>query len=152
MQLLPTIPEQSTLHDLNAAFNRWLDAYHQRQHSATGCSPWQRFAEHMHCLRSAPDNLKEHFRVVARRTVAKDRTVTLEGRLFEAPVGLIGKRIELLYHKDGLLRVEARLNNQSFGLLRPVDLAVNCRVKRDRNRNTQIQPTDRPAPEGGKIW
>jgi putative transposase len=106
----------------------------------------------MHCLRSAPDNLKEHFRVVARRTVAKDRTVTLEGRLFEAPVSLIGKRIELLYHKDSLLRVEARLNNQSYGLLRPVDLAVNCRVKRDRNRNTQIQPTDRPAPQGGKIW
>jgi transposase InsO family protein len=152
MQFLPTLTGDFSLHDLNAAFNRWLDAYHQRRHSATGCSPWQRFADHMHCLRSAPDNLKEHFRVVARRTVAKDRTVTLEGRLFEAPVSLIGKRIELLYHKDGLLRVEARLNNQSYGLLRPVDLAVNCRVKRDRNRNTQIQPTNRPAPEGGKIW
>jgi len=36
--------------------------------------------------------------------------------------------------------------------LRLVDLAVNCRVKRDRNRNTQLKPTDRPAPNGGKIW
>jgi putative transposase len=84
--------------------------------------------------------------------VAKDRSVTLEGRLYEAPVSLIGKRIELLYHKSNVKRVEARLNNQSYGFLRLVDLAVNCRVKRDRNRNTQLKPTDRPAPNGGKIW
>jgi putative transposase len=151
-QLLPTIPEKSTLHDLNAALHRWLDSYHQRRHSATGCSPWQRFAEHMQCLRCAPDNLKDHFRVVARRTVAKDRSVTLDGRLFEAPVALTGKRIDLLYHKNESRRVEARLNNQSYGLLRPVDLAVNCRVKRDRNRNTQINTTGPTTPNGGKIW
>jgi len=141
-----------TLDALNAAWQPWLDTYHQRRHSATGSNPWLRFADHMQCLRTAPENLKDYFRIVARRTVAKDRSVTLEGRLYEAPVSLIGKRIELLYHKSNVKRVEARLNNQSYGFLRLVDLAVNCRVKRDRNRNTQLQPNDRPAPNGGKIW
>ena len=152
MQFLPTITSDMTLGDLNRAWQRWLDAYHQRRHSATGSSPWQRFADHMQCLRIAPDNLKDHFRIVVRRTVAKDRTVTIDGRLFEAPVALIGKRIDLLYHKTSIQRVEARWNNESYGFLRPVDLGVNCRVKRDRNRNTQIEATDRPKPKGGKIW
>ena len=152
MQFLPTLPAEMSLDALNASWQLWLTTYHQRRHSATGCSPWQRFAEHMQCLRTAPENLTDYFRIVARRTVAKDRSVTLEGRLYEAPVSLIGKRIELLYHNSNVKRVEARLNNQSYGFLRPVDLAVNCRVKRDRNRNTQIEPGCPPAPKGGKIW
>ena len=65
---------------------------------------------------------------------------------------MIGKRVDLLYHKNDFKRVEARLNNQSYGFLRPVDLSVNCRVKRDRNRNTQIEPVNRETPKGGKIW
>jgi transposase InsO family protein len=152
MQFLPALAADIALEVLNAAWQPWLDGYHQRRHSATGQTPWQRFADHMQCLRPAPENLKDYFRIVARRTVAKDRTVTLDGRLYEAPVSLIAKRIDLLYHKSDVGRVEARLNNQSYGFLRPVDLAVNCRVKRDRNRNTQIEPTKRPAPKGGKIW
>ena len=152
MQFLPTLPDTMTLDALNAAWHTWCDTYHQRRHSATGKSPWQSFTDHMQCLRAAPDNLKDHFRFVARRTVAKDRTVTIDGRLFEAPVALIGKRIDLLYHKNATHRVEARWNNESYGLLRPVNLAVNCRVKRDRNRNTQIETISRTPPKGGKIW
>jgi hypothetical protein len=152
MQFLPTLPADTPLDALNCAWQTWLNGYHQRRHSATGVSPWQRFADHMQCLRTAPENLKDYFRIVARRRVAKDRSVTLEGRLYEAPVTLIGKRIDLLYHKSNFKRVEARLNNQTYGFLRPVDLAVNCRIKRDRNRNTQIEPVQRVAPKGGKIW
>jgi hypothetical protein len=152
MQFLPTLPAEMSLTALNASWQLWLTTYHQRRHSATGCSPWQRFAEHMQCLRTAPENLTDYFRIVARRTVAKDRSITLEGRLYEAPVPLIGKRIELFYHNSNVKRVEARLNNQSYGFLRLVDLAVNCRVKRDRNRNTQIEPCCPPAPKAGKIW
>jgi transposase InsO family protein len=152
MQFLPALTDDMTLDALNAAWFAWLDVYHQRPHSATGVSPWQRFTDHMHCLRNAPDNLKDHFRVVARRTVAKDRTVTLDGKLYEAPVPLIGKRIDLLYHRTDMGRVEARLNQKSHGFLRPVDLAVNCRVKRDRNKNTQIQPAVPSRPRGGQVW
>jgi hypothetical protein len=100
----------------------------------------------------APEDLKDHFRIVVRRTVAKDRSVTINGRLFEAPVALIGKRIDLLYHKDQPTQVEARLAGESYGMLQPVDLAVNCRVRRDRNRNTQIDTDNTHPPSSGKIW
>jgi transposase InsO family protein len=151
-QFLPTLGTQCSLSDLNNAFRRWLDQYHQRRHSAIAQSPLQRYGANMQCLRAAPDDLKDHFRIVVRRTVARDRSVTIDGRLFEAPVALIGKRIDLLYHKDQPMRVEARLSGESYGMLQPVDLAVNCRVKRDRNRNTQIDTDDTRPPSGGKIW
>ena len=151
-QFLPTLVGESSLADLNSAFHRWLEQYHQRHHSAILQSPWQRYGDNIQCLRPAPDDLKAHFRIVIRRTVAKDRCVTINGRLFEAPVALIGKRIDLLYHKDRPTRVEARWSGESFGALQPVDLAVNCRVRRDKNRYTQIDTDDTRPPSGGKIW
>ena len=152
MRFLPTVVDQTCLDDLNSALAAWLDAYHHRCHSATGLCPFQRFADHVQCLRAAPADLKDHFRIVVRRTVAKDRTVTLDGRLYEAPVALIGKRIDLYYHPDQVHRVEARLNHKSYGQLRPVDLAVNCRVKRDHNNSTQINTIADNNPKGGQIW
>jgi len=151
-QLLPSVGTEISLADLNQAFQRWLEQYHQRRHSAIAQSPLQRYGSNMQCLRAAPDDLKDHFRIVVRRTVARDRSVTIDGRLLEAPVALIGKRIDLFYHRDQPLRVEARLSGESYGMLQPVDLAVNCRVKRDRNRNTQIDTDDTLLPSGGKIW
>lgn len=151
MQLLPTIKGKITLYDLNKKLRCWLHAYHQRNHSAIGKTPLQRFAASMHCIRPAPDHLKDHFRVVARRTVARDRSVTLDGRLFEAPVTLIGKRIDLLYHKDAPEQVEARFKDSTYGYLRKVSLNINCRVRRDRNSNTQIEGSE-STPTGGKIW
>ena len=151
-QFLATVAAPGCLEDLNTAFDRWLGQYHQRRHSAIAQTPLQRYAANIQCLRMAPDDLKDHFRLVVRRTVAKDRSVTINGRLFEAPVALIGKRIDLLYHKDQPTKVEARLAGESYGMPQPVDLAVNCRVRRDRNRNTQIDTDNTHPPSGGKIW
>ena len=105
----------------------------------------------MHCLRTAPVNLKDYFRKVARRTVSKDRSITLNGRLYEAPVALIGKRVELLYHGSQPERVEVKYQNKSFGMIRTVDLNVNYRVKRDKNNNPQIQSDDLTKYQGGKL-
>ena len=144
----------TTLPALNGALDRYLnDDYHQRKHSATGQTPLARFTSKIHCLRSAPENLKDYFRTVALRKVAKDRTITLDGCIYEAPVALIGKRVELLYHQTDPQIIEVRFKNKSFGMLQPVDLAVNYRVKRDKNNNPQIHDTN-PARsyQGGKLW
>jgi transposase InsO family protein len=107
--------EAATLHELNAAFDCWLnDDYQQKVHSATRQSPLERFTSKMHCLRTAPVNLKDYFRKVVRRTVGKDRTITIDGRLYEGPVALIGKRVELLYHQKDLEHVEVKYKSQSF--------------------------------------
>ncbi|CAO0819632.1 hypothetical protein DFAR_1040019 [Desulfarculales bacterium] len=78
-------------------------------------------------------DLEDYFRKRATRRVALDRTVSLAGRLYEAPMPLIGKRIILLYHDHGSDRVEVLLENRFHDLLKLLDLAVNCRVKRDHH-------------------
>jgi putative transposase len=143
---------QMSLDELNGALELWIrEVYHQRVHSATGHRPLDRFTSRMECLRACPDDLKDHFRIIARRRVAKDRTLTLDGNLFEAPVQLIGQRVDLLYHRDSPKRVEVRWQQKSYGFLTPVDLKVNCRVKRDKNNQAQISP-ERHKPSGGKVW
>jgi len=143
-----------TLNDLNEAFDDWLsNTYHQRKHSSTKQTPLERFAANLQCLRAAPDNLHDYFRKVARRKVNKDRSITLNGRLYEGPVSLIGKRVELLYHQSQCEQVEVKYQNKSFGMLVPVNLNVNCRIKRDKNNNPQIHShTDPNEYGGGKLW
>jgi putative transposase len=139
-----------TLDDLNLALDCWLrDVYHNREHSSTGQSPLARYAAHCECVRAAPKDLPDHFRQQARRRVAKDRTVALAGRLFEAPIALIGKQITLSYHTHDPARVEARFDGQSYGLLTVVDLNVNCRVKREKD-NLKIDTQPRTL-SGGKL-
>jgi transposase InsO family protein len=152
-QFLPGFKGQ-TLNELNEAFDGWLDnIYHQRKHSSTHQSPFERFTANLHCLRAAPDNLYDYFRKVARRKVNKDRTITLNGHLLEGPVALIGKRVELLYHQSHPEQVEVKYQNKSFGMLYPVDLNVNCRIKRDKNNNPQIHVNTEPGQYGGgKLW
>ena len=151
-QFLPMLPAMISLEDLNERFDAWLrQEYHATRHSAIGQTPMHRFVSRMECLRPAPDNLSDHFRTVARRRVAKDRTITLNGHLFEAPVPLIGQRVELLYHPDRPRKVEVVLSNKSYGFLQPVDLAVNCRIKRDKNSHTKITGEDL-GNKSGKIF
>ena len=144
----------TTLSELNTAFECWLNEdYQQKVHSATGQTPFERFTSKMHCLRTAPADLKDYFRKVVRRTIAKDRTITIDGRLYEGPVSLIGKRVELLYHQNNPEQVEVRYKSESFGMIRPVNLHVNCRVKRDKNNNPQMDLNDnKTVYQGGKLW
>jgi hypothetical protein len=140
--------------ELNEALELWLnDIYHQRTHSGTGQTPFERFTARMECLRPAPEKLKDHFRIHARRRVARDRTVTLNGRLYEAPVPLIGKRIILLYHENQPEQVEALYKNRSQGFLTPVNLHVNARVKRNKDKGTELKPSHTSRIyTGGKLW
>lgn len=152
-QFLPSLTWPLSLDALNEKLEDWLRCdYHSKTHGGIGTTPAERFAAHMQCIRPAPDNLSDHFRCVARRKVAKDRTVILNGHLFEAPVCLIGQRVDLLYHADRPTRVEARLAHKSYGYLHPVDLAINCRVKRDKNHQTQIDTENDHGHKSGGVF
>ncbi len=142
-----------TLDELNMAFDLWLsDLYHARKHTATGQSPFERFTSNMACLRAAPVDLREHFRKEARRIVAKDRTLTINGKLYEAPVALIGKRVEVLYHDSDPDRIEIRFGKQSYGYLLQVDIHVNCRVKRRDGKMVLETPAGENLYRGGRLW
>ena len=142
-----------TLDDLNISFDAWLtDIYHSRKHTSTGQSPFERFTSHMSCLRAAPADLRDHFRKAARRTVAKDRTLSINGKLYEAPVALIGKRVEVLYHDSDPNQIEIRFSKQSYGYILPLDIHINCRVKR-HNHKTVLEVAEVPKTyRGGKLW
>lgn len=129
----------TTIEDLNMCLDLWVnDVYHKKRHGSTGQTPFDRFTAKMECLRQAPTNLSDYFRNVARRKVAKDRTIVFRGRMYEAPVALIGKQVELLFHENSLEEVEIRCSNRSYGIARLVDLHVNCRVKRDENNMSDV--------------
>jgi len=143
-----------TLPDLNHTFHIWLnEIYHQRKHSSTRQTPFARFTSKMECLRPAPDDLGDHFRKAARRKVARDRTISLGGRIFEAPVPLIGKQVTVLFHPEEPERAEVLFKGKSYGFLVPVNLAVNCRAKRDKNNNVRIESSEAGEDyKGGSLW
>jgi transposase InsO family protein len=150
-QFLPFFKGE-TLDDVNLAFSLWLDEqYHRRSHSSTGQSPFMRFTSNMQCLRNAPDDLSDYFRKMARRRVNKDRSLVVDKRLFEAPVELIGRRVEVLYHEHTPEQVEIRSDGQSYGLLRQLDVHVNSRVRRDKNNQIELAETNAPC-QSGRLW
>ena len=114
MQLLPLVSESYSLEQLNTLLGQWIDMdYQHRLHSSTGQTPAGALLGQVQLLRSAPKELRDHFRNVDRLQVDKDRSVSLNGRLYEAPVGLIGQTVTLLYHPEDPSRIEVFLEGRS---------------------------------------
>lgn len=154
MQLLSTIDDGINLEDLNRKLGEWIDVYHTSKHSATKEAPLNRYANHLHLIREAPKHLMDHFRKRVNRKVDRDRIVSLDGRLYEAPVSLIGSTVTLLYHESDLSRIEVIHNGQSHGMLVSLDVHVNARVKRSHQTvdivpcTTVIDPDSRLIQDG----
>lgn len=133
----------NTLECLNDAFSCWLRTkYHTRNHGATGNTPFVRFTSNMACLRTAPSDLKDHFRKLEKRRIANDRTLTLNGQLYEGPVALIGKQVDVLYHLHEPQRIEIVFQGKTYGFHQPVNPHVNCRVRRTKNDPAELTPVE----------
>ena len=131
-QFLPELPEILTLEELNRRFIQYLETYQNRIHGSTGQEPIKRYLANAGFLRPAPDNLPLHFRKKAIRRVNNDRTVKLEGKLFEAPLGLAGLSVMLRYENHE--RIEVFLDEQSKGFLTPLHKQGNSRISRESNQ------------------
>jgi len=158
MQLCPLLPELLSLKQLNEHLWQWIEKeYHLRVHSSTGKQPLQRYLDHIELIRPAPKNLIDYFRNTVLRKVDKDRTVSLDGRLYEAPLGLIGKTVQLKYHNSEPERIEVLFEEKSYGFLSPLNLQVNSRVRRNSGRDTELVPDEEssqnkqdPSPPDGR--
>lgn len=148
MGFLPGLEDGIALEQLNEKFEHWLEhEYHNAVHSSTGETPLTRFLRHVHLIRQAPRDLLSYFRKRALRKVENDRSVSLNGRLYEGPVELIGRKVQLLYHEDDMERVEVVYSGKSFGFLTVLDVNVNARVRRNRGRGVELVPGDKsPQP------
>ena len=150
----------SKLEDLNGVFSYWLNTqYHTRNHGTTGEPPFARFTSNMACMRSTPENLKDHFRKMEKRRIANDRTLTLNGRLYEGPIALIGKRVDVLYHVREPERIEIVFQGMTYGFHQPVNPHVNCRVRRTKNDQAELSPVEQNAVmeidaryQGGRLF
>ena len=157
MQLFPLLPETLSLAELNGRLLKWIDEdYHLRVHSSTGQMPLERYLQHVSLLRKAPEDLREYFRFPLKRKVDKDRTVSIFGRLYEAPPGLIGNTVTVLYHPADMSRIEVIFQERSQGFLVPLSPTVNCRVRRVTGHRTELvepeQSSEKPTDRGGKLF
>lgn len=155
MQFLSTIPEGLALEELNKRLNGWIELYHIVKHGSTKEAPLTRYGNHIHLIREAPKYLMDYFRKRVTRKVDKDRTISLDGRLYEAPVPLIGRTVTLHYHESDPARVELLYNGVSYGMLTPLDVHINARVKRayqavDIIPERELKPNERYR--GGQLF
>lgn len=129
---IPTyVNEPLSLEQLNEYLDEWVDRYNSSIHGSTHMTPYEKFKKNLACVRSAPDNLIDHFRKVETRKVKKDRTVHLHSRIFEVPAGLIDRQVDLYYHPDDPERVEVYTGEKSQGIATLVDVHVNARTPRE---------------------
>jgi hypothetical protein len=82
--------------------------------------------------------------------------VALKSRLFEAPVGLVGKKIEVVFNESDPLDVEAFFNGESWGKLTLLDQQINSKVFRDdyepKSKEQIIMPEASPDIKAGKLF
>lgn len=147
MQLLSIVSEEISLQMLNEMLHDWIDKeYHLRVHGSTKQRPLDRYLEHITLIRPAPKDLLSYFRKQMLRKVGKDRTVSLLGKIYEAPEGLIGNTVTLLYHARDPQRIEVLFEGKSHGFLIPLDVHLNSRIRRKPKKKEWIKPED--FPEG----
>lgn len=156
-QFLPLLQDSLSLDQLNQQLAGWLQAdYHARPHTSTGQTPLERYLAHLSLLRPAPRDLRDYFRTPVRRKVDKDRTVSLHGKIYEAPVGLVGKMVTLLFHEQDPTRIEVVLEETSQGFLVPLNTAVNSRIRRAGRQQNELLPaapaSEKPTYRGGSLF
>jgi putative transposase len=149
MQFLGTVNDGISLEELNKRFDEYVNKiYHLSTHSSTGECPLQRYTRHVTLLRTAPKNIRDYFRNRARRKVENDRTVSLSNKLFEAPINMIGKFIDLLWHDSDPDSVEAFYAEKSLGYIPIVDQKVNSRIKRERTGDYEMKEEEKQLKSG----
>ncbi|MCK5805104.1 MAG: DDE-type integrase/transposase/recombinase [Lentisphaeria bacterium] len=157
LQLLPMLTPDDTasLEGLNRRLFAWVEGeYHLTPHRGIDReTPSDRWARLAGGVRSAPDDVASFFRIEKRRKVAKDRTITLDGVLFEVDAALIGQTIILRYDASrapNKRTLEVVFEGQIKEHVKPLDAFSNCFVKRASAVASMEVDPDAPQdiPEG----
>ncbi len=132
------------LPDLNSRLWTWVESeYHRKKHSGTEQVPIEHFMTFADKIRYIPKNidLDKLFMVKTTRQVYNDRTIRIEGKLFEVPGEFVGKKLAIGYIHDNLSRVWLfDLRGNPVGEALPVDIQANCRVKRNIKPDEPTEP------------
>ena len=109
-----------TLKELNDAFRAWLsEGYHHQPHSAIGGkTPAEAFAQDTAPLRfHSLEALQDAFLWEAERTVDKCGCLKLEGRMYEAGMKYIRKKVSVRYDPFDLSCVQLWYQGKQAGII-----------------------------------
>jgi hypothetical protein len=156
MQLLPTLGEKDTasLEALNRRLWSWIEGeYHQAPHKGLdGQTPLDAWAMRSADVRvPGPElDVRDLCLFEQKRRVHKDRTVSLDGVLYEVDAALVGEVVVLRYDPSRRgAPVDVWHLGQKACTARVVDTYANCFVKRNHDRKT-LEPDGAPdAPKPG---
>ena len=151
-QLLANLSPSDTtsLDNLNCKLWAWVESeYHHSPHRGLdGQTPLDRWAmsERPPRLSGPGLDLDALFLFETRRRVQRDRTVSLNGKLFEVDAALVGHNVTLRYDPSAPASrgIEVWHGERFVETARPLDAYANCFVR--RNRPTQGIEADTPAP------
>jgi len=138
LQFLPMLSEKAmqSLEAINRALWAYIEIeYHRTPHRILGEAPldcWAKIGQRVRYPEPGVD-LDDLFLFEARRKVQKDRTVSLNGVLYEIDASLVGETVILRYNptEQGDM-VEVCYNGDFIQEAKKVDTYANCFVKRDR--------------------
>ena len=140
-----------SLQTLNRSLWAWIEGeYHNTPHRGIeGRTPLEQWALASAAVRypDATLDLDDIFLFVARRRVHKDRTVSLNGRLYEVDPLLVGQRVILRYDPEAppTRPLDVVHDGKPAGKATRLDAYANTAVKRGYP-SRQIEADD-PAPE-----
>ena len=150
-QLLPLLTDQdlSSLEALNRRLWGYVEGeYHQSPHRGLdGLTPldnWAMSAEEVRYVDPGTD-LDEIFLFEAKRKVQKDRTISLDGVLYEIDAALVNETVLLRYDPGGRRGQPLKVwcKGRFIHEAKPVDAYANCFVKRNHARKT-LEPDAAP--------
>ena len=153
-QFLPLLGDDDTrsLEALNVRWAAWCEGeYHLTPHRGldgeTPVDAWARTAAGIRLVGPATD-LDTLFRYRLKRRVAKDRTVSLQGTLYEVDAALVGENVLLLQDPSAprSRSIPVVHDGRAAGTATLLDTYANTRVKRTRTPHGPDQAHD-PAPE-----
>jgi transposase InsO family protein len=147
------VPEDTaSLEALNRRLWAWVEGeYHHSPHRGLdGQTPLERWAQTAQDVRFPEPglDLKELFLFETVRKVQKDRTVSLNGVIYEVDAALVGEAVTLRYDPSAPAGrpVQVWHESRQIQLAKPVDLYANCFVKRDRPSRMLHPDTAAPEP------
>jgi transposase InsO family protein len=156
MQLLPQLSEADTssLEALNRRLWAWVEAeYHQAPHRGLdGQTPLDRWAQRADEVKylDGKEDLDELFLFEARRKVAKDRTVSLNGLCYEVDASLVGATVCLRFEPSAQQRgVQVWHEGKKVQDAKVVDVYANCFVRRDKSSHASQGGAAAGAPPPG---
>jgi hypothetical protein len=143
--------DTASLTALNRRLAAWIEGeYHRTPHRGLeGRTPLEQWALTGEAVRFPEPglDLDDLFLFEAKRKVRKDRTVSLDGTVYEVDAALVGETVTLRFDpaaSPGRPLQVCHLGRPS-GLARPLDTYINCFVKRERPSRTLS--ADAPAPQ-----